>query len=114
MPMHYHAAKIGSKRDTEATRLRRKTMRSFILTGVLSLGALGLLGALPTEAKAFPPQMYMNSFRVGPYAATTMYTNPYLNYYSRPYGAGVTYASPAVMQSYTNPSGFGAMYASRS
>src|SRR5438067_11418834 len=88
-------------------------MRSFILTTVLGLGVLGLLGALPTKANAVPPQLYLNTTRVGGYSQTTMASNPYLSYYSRPYGAGVVYGSPAVMRAYTNPMGFGAIYTSR-
>jgi hypothetical protein len=89
------------------------TMRSLILTAVLGLGTLGLLGALPTEAKAYPPQFYMNTFQVGPYSQTLALNNPYYSYYVRPYGAGVTYASPASMRAYTNPTGFGVMYSTR-
>src|SRR5438445_1480370 len=88
-------------------------MRSFILTAVLGLGTLGLLGALPTEAKAYPPQYYMNTFRAGAYSQTTMMSNPYYSYYARPYGAGVTYATPATIRSYTSPMGFGALYSTR-
>ena len=87
-------------------------MRSIILTAVLGLASLGLLTALPTEAKAWPPR-YMNTFSVGPYSRTTMIGNPYFNSYVNPfYGAGITYGSPAMMSSYINPRGFGAMYTS--
>jgi hypothetical protein len=85
-------------------------MRTIILTAVFGLGCLGLLGALPTEAKAFPPRMMTNTYSVGPYSSTTTTSNPYFSYYSRPYGAGISYGSPAVMRTYSNPSGFGASY----
>jgi hypothetical protein len=88
-------------------------MRSLILTAVLGLGALGLVGALPTEAKAYPPISYMNTYQVGPYSQTLALTNPYYSYYVRPYGFGTTYASPAAMRAYSNPSGFGVTYSTR-
>jgi hypothetical protein len=86
-------------------------MRSIILTAVLALGTLGILGGLPTETKAFPPG-FVNTNTVGPNSMTTRMSSPYFSYYSRPYsGAGMTYASPAMMGMYSNPSGFGAVYA---
>ena len=92
---------------------RGVTMRSLILSTVLGFGAFGLLGALPTEAKAAPPRTaQMQMFSVGPYSTMTAYGNPYLSYYSRPYGAGITYGSPAMWRGYQNPVGFGASYVS--
>jgi len=85
-------------------------MRKFILTAVLGLAAAGLLGVFASEAKAYPPRAYMNTFRVGAYSTTNYVGSPYYTWGTGGYGAYVNYGYPAVMRGYTNPSGFGAVY----
>lgn len=98
-------------------------MKPIIASAVLGLGALGLLGALPTEAKAYWPPGMTYGYRVGPYAYSgTMIGNPFFRYnvgmaqynmmygypgyyrtYTSPYGARMMYQSPSIMGTAFNP-----------
>jgi hypothetical protein len=72
----------------------RSTMRSFILTCVVGLTCLGLLGAIPTDARA---QTWVTS-----YPTYTTYSYPGYSYYYYP-GYTTYYATPAYTTYYSAP-----------
>lgn len=90
-------------------------MRATILSAVLGLGALGVVGAMPTEAKAGWPPYYTNSYRVGPYASFYAASAPRYNYYANPYwrSAGFNYYSPAFYTRNVTPFGYSMAFQSR-
>ena len=58
----------------------KMNMKRTILTLALGLGAIGLLGMLPSQVKAAWPNGYVNSFRVGPYAYLNAYGSTFYRY----------------------------------
>jgi hypothetical protein len=89
-------------------------MRSMILSAVLGLGAMGLVGATPSQAKAYwPPAGVPYVYQVGPYGVMGgSLGNPNFRMMS---GAGrynMMYSYPGYYRMYNNPNGFGAVYTS--
>jgi hypothetical protein len=94
-------------------------MRSLALSLALGAGALGIVGATPSEAKAFwimtgRGPVNVSSYQNGPYGTFFAYNNTIYQPYVNPWGFGSAHYLPASYRYAYSPSSISAMYTSRS